>query len=174
MIAPVTLPEIKLSNGQRVRLRPENTGDEPFLFQLYADTREDELAGTGWDALTRSQFLQSQFQVQRVGYRSNFPKADFAIVLLDAAAVGRIVLHQATDEIRLVDLVVAVPVRNRGIGTGLTQTVLAEASRQNQPVRLHVLQHSPAARLYQRLGFSKIAEHGPYDEMECRPPAMNT
>ena len=167
----MTWPEIRLHNGSRVTWRPEAPGDEPLLFQLYASTREDELALTGWDAATRAQFLQSQFLAQRVGYRSQFPNGEFDLVLLDAAAIGRLVLNQTADELRLVDIVLAPAARNRGLGTALMNAVLAEAARQNKPVRLHVIRHSPAARLYQRLGFGKIAEDGFHDEMEWHPPA---
>src|SRR5690242_8490154 len=107
----------------------------PQLFELYASTREDELALTGWDAATRAQFLQSQFQAQRAGYRSLFPDGSFQIVLLDSAAAGRLVLNQTSAEIRLVDIVLAPPVRNRGLGSALTKAVLEQAVRQEKPVR---------------------------------------
>lgn len=165
----MTLAEIGLSNGQRVTLRLEQAEDEPLLFQLYASTREDELALTGWDAATRAQFLQGQFQAQRAGYRSQFPNGEFNIVLLDAAAIGRLVLNQTADELRLVDIVLAPAARNRGLGTALVQAVLAEAARQNKAFRLHVIRHSPAVRLYERLGFRKLGEHGFHDEMKWRP-----
>ena len=166
------LPEIRLDNGQRLTLRPEQPEDAPFLFRLYASTREDELTLTGWDDTTRARFLQGQFQAQRTGYRSQFPNGEFDIVLLDSTDTGRIVLNQMADKVRLVDLVLAPPARNRGLGTALTKALLAEAARPNQPVRLHVIRHSPAVRLYQRLGFGKIGEHGFHDEMEWRPIAM--
>jgi len=168
----VSLPEIKLPGGQRVSLRPEAADDTPLLFQLYASTREDELALTGWDAATCERFLQSQFNAQRVGYRSQFPEGEFDIVLLDSVPTGRIVLNQTAHEIRLVDIVIAPSARNRGLGSALTQAVLDEAAKQNKPVRLHVIRHSPAVRLYQRFGFNKINEDGFHDEMECRPSAM--
>jgi len=168
----VTLPEFNLPNGQRVTLRPETAEDMPQLFELYASSREDELALTGWDAATRAQFLQSQFQAQRAGYRSLFPDGSFQIVLLDSAAAGRLVLNQTSAEIRLVDIVLAPPARNRGLGSALTKAVLEQATRQEKPVRLHVIRQSRAMRLYDRFGFRKIGEHGFHDEMEWRPPTL--
>lgn len=174
MIAPMTLtlPEIKWSDGRLVTLRPERAGDEPLLFQLYASTREEELARTDWDEGTRARFLQSQFQAQGTGYRNLFPQADFSIVSLGSVASGRIVLNAAAAEIRLVDLVLAPAARQCGLGTALLSAVLSEAARQDKSVRLHVLRHSPAVRLYQRLGLRKIAELGLRDEMEWRPSVM--
>lgn len=165
--------EVQLERGRRVTLRPESAGDEPLLFQLYAGTREEELALTGWDERTRAQFLQSQFQAQRTAYRSMFPTADFAILLCETAAAGRIVVHQSPVEVRLVDLIIAPALRNRGLGSALLRALLAEAARQNKPARLHVLQNNRATRLYQRLGFRRIAVHGLHEEMEWHAPAVN-
>ena len=149
-------------------LRPEEAGDEPLLFQLYASTREEELALTGWDEPTRTQFLQGQFRAQRTGYRSMFPTADFAILVLDAAAAGRIVVQQTPAEIRLVDLIIAPALRHHGLGTALMQSLFSEAARRNKPVRLHVFQNNRAALWYQRLGFRSIGTQGVHDEMEWR------
>ena len=169
---PVIFFEVQLGQGRRVTLRPEEAGDEPLLLQLYASTREEELALTGWDERTRALFVQSQFQAQRAAYRSMFPTGDFAILLLEAAPAGRIVVHQTPDEIRLVDLVIAPASRNCGLGSALLHALISEATRQNKPARLHVMQNNRAARLYQRLGFRTIALHGLHDEMEWRAPAM--
>ena len=151
-------------------LRPEEAGDEPMLFQLYASTREEELALTGWDERTRTQFLQGQFRAQRTGYRSMFPTADFAILVLEAAAAGRIVVQQTPAEIRRVDLIIAPPLRHHGLGSALMHSLFSEAVRQNKPVRLHVFQNNRAAFWYQRLGFRKIGAQGVHDVMEwCAP-----
>lgn len=162
--------EVQLGQGRRVTLRPEGAGDEPLLLQLYASTREEELALTGWDERTRALFVQSQLQAQRAAYRSMFPTADFAIILLEAAAIGRIVVHQTPEEIRLVDLIIAPASRNQSLGSALLHALLSEARRQNKPARLHVVQNNRAARLYQCLGFRTIAVHGVHDEMEWRAP----
>ena len=48
-------------------LRREEINDEPFLFQVYAHTRVEELALTNWDPATRQAFLTMQFQAMRRG-----------------------------------------------------------------------------------------------------------
>ena len=52
---------------------------------------------------------------------------------------------------------------NRGLGAAILKVLLAEADALGRPVRLDVLQGSPADRFYQRHGFRKIKE----DEIEC-------
>jgi ribosomal protein S18 acetylase RimI-like enzyme len=149
-----------------IRLRPEEPGDEALLFELYASTREEELAMTGWDNATRSMFLNLQFKAMRQGYRSMFPQGEFSIILANETAVGRIVVDRPNAEIHLVDIVVSSAHRNRGIGTHLMNTLQDEARKVGKPVRLQVLKKSRPIGFYQRLGFSKTSETGLYEEME--------
>ena len=73
-----------------VALRPECAGDEAFLFTVYAGTREDEMALTGWDATTRNRFLEFQFRAMRQGYVSMFPNAELpSFFWKDARLAGR-------------------------------------------------------------------------------------
>ncbi len=154
-----------------VTLRPEGPGDEGFLFEVYAGTREEELALTNWDAPMRRAFLNQQFSAMRQGYRSMFPAGEFSIVELDGKPAGRMVINRSATEIRVVDLALLPAQRNRGIGTWLMSQVCTGATEAGKPVRLCVLKHNRAFRWYVRLGFAKTGEQGVYDEMEWRPAA---
>jgi len=41
----------------------------PFLAQLYASTRADELAVTGWTEAVKAAFLEQQFRAQHAHYQ---------------------------------------------------------------------------------------------------------
>jgi ribosomal protein S18 acetylase RimI-like enzyme len=157
-----------------LHLRPEHAGDEPFLFELYASTRADELALSNWDEPPRSQFLGMQFRAQRAGYREMFPNAQFDLVLENGIAVGRIVVNVTDEEIRIVDLVVAATQRGRGVGTELLRRLLQQAAGANKPLRLQVLKGNRAAQLYQRLGFTKTGESGSHEQFEWRLAPVTT
>ena len=149
-------------------LRPEQPGDEPFLFEVFASTREEELGLTNWDQPARRAFLDLQFAAMRRGYASMYPAGEFLIVDLGAQAIGRMVLNRTAEEIRVVDLALLAAHRNAGIGTWLMRRVCAEATQAGKPVRLCVLKGNRAVRWYQRLGFAKTDEAGIYDQMEWR------
>jgi ribosomal protein S18 acetylase RimI-like enzyme len=153
-----------------VSLRPERPGDEGFLFDVYASTREEELALTNWNEQMRRAFLKQQFDAMRRGYRSMFPSGEFSIIEVGGQSAGRMVLDRGAAEVRVVDLALLPGQRNRGIGTLLMRRVCAEAANAGQPVRLCVLKNNRALRWYERLGFAKIGEPGVYDELEWRPP----
>jgi ribosomal protein S18 acetylase RimI-like enzyme len=151
---------------QAIKLRPEQPGDEPFLFELYASTRQEELDAFGWPPEVRAGFLKMQFQAQRHGYRTTFPAAEFQVVLLNEQNVGRLIVNRTHEEFRIVDVALLPAYRCAEIGTALIQTLFAEAA--GKPVRLTVLKNYRASRLYQRLGFVKIGETELHDEMEWR------
>ena len=155
-------------------LRAECSDDERLLYELYASTREEELALTGWDAATRESFVRMQFIAQRSGYREMFPAAEFAIVLAGGAPIGRLVINRSTEELRVVDLVIAPGHRNRGIGTALMKQLIDECADSKKPMRLHVLRGSRALNWYQRLGFRVIEDSEMHVEMERSVTDTNT
>jgi ribosomal protein S18 acetylase RimI-like enzyme len=142
-----------------VSLRPEQPDDEAFLFAVYASTRAEELAITGWDEANRSAFLNMQFRAMRLGYRSSFPKAEFSVVTLAGCPVGRLVVDRNADEIHVVDVALLPESRNHGLGTTILGNLLSEAQNNGKPVHLRVQKGSPANRLYQRLGFRQIEDY---------------
>lgn len=156
---------------ERVSLRPIGADDQAFLFEVYASTREEELAVLDWDAAQKDAFLRQQFDAQHAFYRSQFADADFQVILLDSEPVGRLYVHRRADELRLVDIALLPVHRNAGIGTMLVKGLLAEAAAGGKPVRIHVEMFTAALRLYERLGFSKVGDNGVYYLMEWSPPA---
>jgi GNAT superfamily N-acetyltransferase len=158
---------------ENISLGPEQPGDEKFLFEVYASTRQEELDLTGWTAHTRAAFLEMQFKAMRQGYRTMFPAAEFSIILRGTEKIGRMVIHRTDKEIRVVDLALLPEFRNRKIGTLLIQRVCEEAARARKPAALSVLKNSRPIHWYQRLGFSISGETGFYEEMEWRPSRLN-
>jgi ribosomal protein S18 acetylase RimI-like enzyme len=159
------------SDPPPVSLRPEQPGDEGLLFDIYASTREEELALTNWDEPMRRAFLDQQFNAMRQGYRSMFPAGEFSVIELYGQPAGRMVIQRGKNEIRVVDIALLPAYRNRGIGTFLMRQVCAEAANAGKLVRLCVLKNNRAFRWYERLGFVKIGEISFYDELEWRPAA---
>jgi len=158
-------------NPPPVSLRAEQAGDDAFLFDVYASTREEELALTNWDPPLRRTFLNQQFSAMRQGYRSMFPTGEFLIIERGGKPAGRMVIHRNATEIRVVDLALLPAHRNQGIGTWLLRQVCAEAAKAGQPVRLCVLKNNRARRWYEQLGFTPLGDREIYDELEWRLPS---
>lgn len=149
-------------------IRPEKPEDEAFLFALYSSTRQEELDAWGWPQEARRAFLTMQFKASQ-NYRTAFPNAEFNIVILDGIDAGRVILNRAPHELRIVDIALLPQYRNAGVGTALLHQILEEAIATKKTVRLTLRKGNRAARLYQRIGFGRIAETEMHLEMECHP-----
>jgi ribosomal protein S18 acetylase RimI-like enzyme len=154
-----------------ITLRPITPDDLPFLFQVYASTRMEELAQTQWSAEQTTAFLTMQFNAQHAYYQEHYPQAAFLIIEHHGQPVGRLYLDRWPNEIRIVDIALLPPQRRRGIGTQLLNAVLEEGQRLHLPVRIHVEVFNPALHLYTRLGFRQIEDKGVYSLMEKAPDA---
>lgn len=157
-----------------VRLRPATLEDEPFLVNLFAATRSDELALMNCDENQKETFIMLQFKAQSRQYEVNYPHANNSIILFADALVGRMIVARTEAAILLVDISLLAEYRNAGIGTRLIQNLLKEAAVAGRPVRLHVFSSSPAVRLYERLGFSRIGDEGTYLEMMWTPAVSHS
>ena len=167
---PQSQPPAKRADSPgNITIHPETPTDESFLFSLYASTRENELAATGWNETARAQFLQLQFRAMRQSYRSMFPNGEFSILQLDGQAIGRLVVNRTSEEIRVVDIALLPDYRNRGLGGSLLRSILAEAKDSGRSVRLHVLKGAAAEHLYIRLGFRAMNGGELHHQMEWNP-----
>jgi ribosomal protein S18 acetylase RimI-like enzyme len=156
----------QLSTASKVTLRPETPVDEPFLFDLYATTRDYEMDLVPWTEVQKRAFLNQQCAAQLRHYRWHYPDASYRIVLLNSAPIGRMYVRQTGQEMSLIDISLVRECRGRGIGTRLIRELLAEAETSRKRVSLYVEIMNPACRLYERLGFRMVENHEIYLLME--------
>lgn len=153
----------------RCSLRPAEASDREFLFELYASTREAELAQVDWPAEIRLQFLRQQFEAQDAHYRTYFHDTSYDVVLVDAIPAGRLYVGRWRDEIRIVDIALLPAYCGRGVGTELISRLIAEADASGRKTSIHVERQNPALRLYERLGFRLAEDKGVYLFLERTP-----
>ena len=155
-------------------LRPIEPFDQAFLFDVYASTREDELAPLDWTDAQKVAFLRMQFDAQHRYYQEQYDAACFDVLLKGETAVGRLYVDRRADEHRIIDIALLTAHRNKGLGGAVMADLLDEAAKASKPVTIHVERFNPAMRLYQRLGFVPIEDQGVYELMEWRPPQEKT
>jgi ribosomal protein S18 acetylase RimI-like enzyme len=158
-----------VANLPDIALRPIEAGDESFLRQVYAATRESEIARTGWDAPTVERFLRMQFDAQHAHYLQHYPQASFDLVLEAGVPAGRLYVWRGESELRVVDIALLPAFRRRGIGAALLQAVQREAQQGGKRVTIHVETSNPALTLYQRLGFKELSVTGFHRLMAWSP-----
>jgi ribosomal protein S18 acetylase RimI-like enzyme len=143
-------------------LRPVCPADEPFLLQLYASTRAEELAATDWTEEQKHDFCVMQFTAQAEHYFTHYPTAERSVILLQGQPVGRLYVDRWQREIRIMDLALLPQQRGLGIGTQMLQLLQAEAQKCGKRLSIHVEKFNPALQLYQRLGFQIMEDKGIY------------
>lgn len=154
-----------------VTLRPVAPDDREFLLRVYAGTREDELAQTGWTDDEKQAFIEMQFTAQHADYSTRFPDGEHSIVLVGDSPAGRMWVARWEEEMRLLDIALLPERRNAGTGRILLERLQAEAAQRGTPLRHSVYKMNDGAlRFYERLGFTVIEDFETYVLMEWTPP----
>ena len=154
-----------------IKLRNLVEEDMAFIEKVYASTRMEEVAQTGWSKEEQVNFLKQQFSFQHTHYQQNYSDAAFDIILIDGVESGRLYLQEKRKEkdIRIVDIALLPSCRDRGAGTQLMETIFARARKKKFKVSIHVEHNNRAMNWYKRMGFSKVSEAGIYHLMEWIP-----
>jgi GNAT superfamily N-acetyltransferase len=142
-------------------LRPLCATDDSFLREVYASTRQDDLALL--PEPIGSQLVNSQYELQRAHYLANYPAATWSVIEYLAQPVGRMIVDRSSDPWCLIDIAVVTAWRNHGIGTRLIESLLIEVAQADVELVLSVrVDNIAARRLYERLGLLKRDEIGAY------------
>ncbi|MGC4815144.1 GNAT family N-acetyltransferase [Micromonospora sp. DT228] len=91
------------------------------------------------------------------------------VVEVGGAFAGCVALRPADDARWLEHFYLSPQVQGSGIGTAVLRELLRRCDRDGTLVRLNVLRGSPARRLYERHGFTLVAEE-PVDVFMVRAP----
>lgn len=162
-------PPIEAAAAFGIAYRPMSDEDLPFVARLFASTRAQEVAATGWPPETQRAFLDQQHRAQHLHYRNVYPGAEWLIIERGSEAIGRLYLDESDTGLLLMDISLLPGERGVGLGGAILADVLALAAARDKPVSLHVEKFNPARRLYQRFGFAVMEDQGVYDLMEWRP-----
>ena len=149
----------------QIRFRPKTEADLPFMAQLYASTRVEEMNSVPWTDEQKAAFLDMQFRAQTEHYDTYYSTCDFLIIEKEGVPVGRLYIDRFPEGIHIVDIALTPEFRGSGIGTMLLREIMAEAGESNRPVTIYVEAYNPALRLYQRLGFKHVDSNGVYNKM---------
>lgn len=162
-------PPLRAAAGLGVSYRESTDEDLSFLATVYASTRLEEVASTGWPEEMQLQFLTHQADAQHRHYRRTYPNAEWLVIERGGEAIGRLFIEIWSDQVRLIDIALLPQGRGGGVGSAILADLQDMARSAGKALTIHVERNNPAMRLYLRLGFAKIDEHGVYDLMEWRP-----
>ena len=157
------------ANPRHIRLIPITDSDLPFLLKVYAGTRADEMALTGWKEDQIAEFLEMQFRMQHHSYTTQYHNSSLDKILYKGEEAGRFYVDRRDNEIRIIDIALLPEFRRKGIGGQLFKSVMEEAAQTGKSVSIHVEKFNPALQFYQKLGFHSVVDRGVYLFMEWLP-----
>ena len=162
-------PPLRAAARLGVSYRPMTDGDLPFVAELYASTRREEVAQTAWPAEMQEAFLRQQHEAQHSHYSIHHADAEWLIVERAGQAIGRLYLREDPESLHIVDISLLPHSRRQGIGGAIMGDVLDQAREAGKALSIHVEKNNPARSLYFRLGFEVVKDAGVYDLMRASP-----
>jgi ribosomal protein S18 acetylase RimI-like enzyme len=145
--------------------RPITDADLPFLYQVYASTRTEELVPVPWSDAQKAAFLTMQFRTQHADYQQNYPGADRLVAMRADQPAGRLYVERGKGAHVVIDIALLPEHRRQGLGIAIMRDLMDEAACAGKLLSIHVEKFNPALRLYRRLGFRTVEDKGVYDLM---------
>jgi len=135
------------------RLRVATPADEAWQLAIYAGTRADEMAMTGWPPEQCAAFVALQHRAQQQHYAQHFPHSVCHLILVGNEVAGRLWLDGQEERLHILDIALLPAWRGQGLGTRCLQALAEQAAAAGRALSIQVEIHNPARRLYERLGF---------------------
>ena len=101
-------PPLRAAAELGVSYRPFIEDDLSFVAELYASTRREEVAQTGWPADIQEAFLRQQHEAQHSHYSIHFADAEWLIIERGGEAIGRLYLINSSEEIGSISVTVLI------------------------------------------------------------------
>lgn len=162
-------PPESQSLADGIVLREETSADMPFLAGLYTGARGPTFDGEGWPEEQRRAFFAEQYRRQVAHYTRNHAGAALLIIERHDIPIGRFYIHRGPQDHRIIDFSLIPEARNRGYGGIVLDWASAEAAALGRSLSIHVEKNNPARRLYERKGFVRTGESGPYWRLTRSP-----
>ena len=159
----------KLLMSGSITLRPVNTHDETFLYNLYKLSRTEEFSAVPFTEAQFDALMRMQYSARKSSYGAQFPGSDHSIVAIDGADAGQIWVFRDNSQHRLVDISILSTYQNKGLGSRLVNDVIDQARRAGVPLTCSVATNNPGSlRFHQRLGFHITSQNDLYYQLEYR------
>lgn len=148
--------------------------DEPFSRSLYGITLRSQLPfeHSGLEEEQIEGIIDFQWGAQTLHYRTNYPHAEISIIEHEGEPVGRLLIIEFDDEVRLGDLMILPEYQNNGICTHIMRRYVELGLSTGRMIRLHVEKVNRAINLYQREKFVVVEDQSSHWLMEYRPEAV--
>ena len=154
----------KTPTRENIILQPASASDFGLTFAIKKSAGGEYIRDVfGWDE-----------QVQIGFHKKQFSPDNTHLILSNGSVVGWISVFDHEDCTKIDEFYVLPEFQNRGIGTSVLLEAVAHARRRGVPLRIRVFKiNRSGIRFYERSGFRKQDEDGPFLHMMLVPPSQD-
>jgi GNAT superfamily N-acetyltransferase len=158
----------KLFGGLSMRFaRPD---DKPVLFEMFLAARP-WLAQANHDRDYLRALYEQQIQAHETGAGTAYPNHVDLLVEKTGQVVGRVIIHLALTEWRIVEFEIHPLAQGKGIGADLMRSLQAAAATARAPMRVGAAAMMPEmVAFFRHCGFQVTASEPPIIQMIWYPP----
>ena len=143
--------------------------DQAVLRDVFASTRQIELALLPPDPVQHEAFIGMQMLAQRRSVALHYPGAVELLIHHQGQPAGRWWLHEDEAGVRVVDITLLPTFQRQGGARTCLRTLLHLADTMGCATHLHVMIDNPVRHWYARLGFDIQGSTGLYQAMTRLP-----
>jgi ribosomal protein S18 acetylase RimI-like enzyme len=144
------------------QLAPASASDEEWLETLRRGVYRELFEATwgGWDEARHNRHFTECMKLGCIW-----------IIAVEGGRIGMVQLFDRGDAVEVGEIQIQRAAQRQGIGTRVLRDIIADAHRRKKRVVLSVgLENHKAFRLYERLGFQRVARSETHNHMACAPP----
>lgn len=124
-------------------IRPATPLDKEFVYDVKKEAVLQYFESIDWAE-----------EEQRGSFEENFSVDTCSIIMVMGISVGFVIIQESADSLRITDIYLAPPARNKGIGTGVIEDITDFARWHGKPVYIGCFKANDGARRFiERLGF---------------------
>ena len=159
-VSALPRPEQHLTGIARYKLTAATPSDMEWLDVLRRDVYADLFRAT-WGAWDEDRHVRH--------FAESIERGHIQIIKIADERVGMIQVFNRSDALEVGEIQIQPKDQNRGIGSRVLLDILSKAHAQGQLVRLSVaLKNNAALRLYERLGFRRVAQSETHIHLESK------
>ncbi len=163
----------------QLKVRPIRDDDEPFLRDLRAAVDVQRLGLAQWRTDEESRDLAKKIiDLQHAAHGAHFKKVKNkwdtrdCVVEMNDQPVGRFILMQDEETVRLGEIAVHPAFQGQGIGQAVVVSIQRECEQSKRILHLHVEKTNPAIQFYVSCGFRIIDDLSLHYMMEWVPTSL--
>lgn len=149
----------------KINFRPITEKDESILYDIFLSSRPDLYQLVLTNDSFSTNLIKQQFELSQ-SYMNKDELSSRYLISYEDEVAGKVFLRHGDTVDEIASIALLPKYRNMGIGSYVIEKIINNATENKKKIKLQVAWYNDdAKRLYKRLGFKEIRNHGVYVDM---------